>query len=57
MDCEVVFGLQAQNHISTIENMLDEHKSWDEIANEIGWDKDTMITHYVQYLRENQKDE
>ena len=33
----ISFGLKAQGHLPTIEKMLKENKSWEEIGKEIGW--------------------
>lgn len=36
-DAPIVFGLRAQGHIPTVERMLAEGATWDEIGKEIGW--------------------
>lgn len=33
----VCFGLRSKGHLPTIEKMLKENKSWEEIGKEIGW--------------------
>jgi len=52
----VLFGLVAQGHIPTIENMLTEHKSWEEISDVIGWVPGTAKEHYDRYLATRQAD-
>lgn len=49
-----VFGLAAQGHLPTIERMIDENKSWDDIGQAIGWCPKTAQRHYLQYLRQQQ---
>jgi hypothetical protein len=47
----VLFGLRAQGHIPTIECMLGEGKSWDEIGQAISWCPKTAKEHYERYER------
>lgn len=64
----IKFGLEAQGHIPTIERMISEYSSadeinvdgvdlshsslvWDKIAKEIGWEKETLMLHYIRHLR------
>lgn len=49
LNAPVVFGLQAQGHIATIENMLKEGKSWEEIGSAIGWCYETAEKHYFKF--------
>lgn len=49
-----VFGLKAQGHVPTIEAMLSEGKTWDEIGKKIGWCPKTAQKHWGWYL-EGQK--
>jgi hypothetical protein len=42
----VAFGLDAQGHLPTIEQMLAGKKTWAEIANQIGWDEITLRAHW-----------
>lgn len=51
---KAVFGLKAQGHIPTIQQMLSENKTWDEIGTKIGWLPETAREHYTQIL-ENEK--
>jgi len=44
------FGLVAQGHIPTVERMLAEDASWDDIGKEIGWCPKTAEKHYGWYL-------
>lgn len=54
LNAKVLFGLAAQGHIGTIEKMLKDNKSWDEIGDAIGWCPITAKKHYGWYLeREN----
>lgn len=46
----VLFGLKAQGHIPTIESMLKEQKSWEEIGKKINWCPETAKKHYQWYL-------
>ena len=45
----IKFGLRAQGHIPTIERMLGEGKSWDEIGSAIGWHSQTAKEWYEKY--------
>lgn len=51
---KVVFGLEAQGHIPTIEAILDDLGSndyaWEKIGKEIGWCDKTARNHYITYL-------
>ena len=44
----ILFGLRAQGHLSTIEKMLAEGASWDEIGKAINWDPATAKDFYVR---------
>ena len=46
----VLFGLKAQGHIPTIESMLKEQKSWEEIGKNINWCTETAKKHYQWHL-------
>ena len=52
---KIVFGLEQQKHIETIERILSELGSneyaWEKIGKEIGWCPKTACYHYVSYLR------
>ena len=53
---KVLFGLEQQGHIKTIEEMLDKHRNWDEINKTIGWAGDAANKEYIRLLRkENDK--
>ena len=52
-NARVLFGLKAQGHIPTIERMLKENKSWEEIGQEIGWLPKTAQEHYERYVSDN----
>ena len=45
-----LFGLKAQGHITTIEKMLKENKTWEEIGEVIHWCPKTAKEHYERYL-------
>lgn len=47
------FGLKAQGHIPTIENMLGENRPWSVIAREIGWTEDALKEHWIWHLDES----
>lgn len=47
----VQIGLKAQGHIPTVEGMLDDYKSWDEIGKAIGWNPEAAKDWYIAYLR------
>lgn len=52
-NAEVAFGLKAQGHIPTIEKMLAEGRTWEEIGRTIGWCPETARRHYEKVsLRE-----
>lgn len=55
LNMPVLFGLEAQGHIPTIEKMLAENKTWDEIGKNIGWMPDTAQEHYERYLKRRPK--
>lgn len=40
------FGLRQQGHLPTVERMLSERASWQEIGREIGWDPATAREWY-----------
>lgn len=46
LNAPVLFGLRAQGHLETIETMLRDGNSWDEIADAIGWERRTARSHY-----------
>lgn len=46
-------GLEAQGHTSTIERMLAEGRTWDEIGKAIGWHGPTAKDWYRAYLTRN----
>ncbi len=46
----VVFGLEAQGHIPTVEAMLAEGQDWKEIGRRIGWDGETAKQYYERHL-------
>lgn len=48
---KIAWGLEAQGHIPTIEEMLDHGSGWDDIARSIGWEPDTARRHYHAYLQ------
>lgn len=48
---KVKFGLRAQGHIPTIERMLSEGKSWDDIGRAIGWHGSTAKEWYARELK------
>jgi hypothetical protein len=50
MNAPVVMGLKAQGHLSTIERMFRQHKSWEQIGKAIGWDGHTACNHYAWHL-------
>lgn len=49
LNTPICFGLKAQGHIPTIERMLLENKSWEEIGKVINWDVKTAKDHYELY--------
>jgi hypothetical protein len=48
----VLFGLQQQGHLPTIEKMLGAGESWDAIGKAIGWDPATASDWYNKALQE-----
>lgn len=48
-NAKIVFGLEKQGHIPTIENMLVDGKNWSEIGQVIGWCPITAREHYERY--------
>ena len=48
---KIKFGLEAQGHIPTVEKMLEDGRSWDEIAEAIGWvGGDTVKRFYDRHV-------
>lgn len=50
-NARVLFGLEAQGHIPTIQKMLEEGKDWNEIAKVIGWCQISAREHYERYVQ------
>jgi C4-type Zn-finger protein len=48
---KILFGLEAQGKITTIEKMLSENKAWEEIGKAISWCPKTAKEHYENYLK------
>ena len=48
---KIVFGLRAQGHLPTIDRMLSEGKSWEEIGREIHWCPKTAEKWYDEEKR------
>jgi hypothetical protein len=57
MNAPVVFGLQRQGHIPTIEKMLKEGATWEEIGKEIGWCAETAKEHYIWFILKKKEEE
>jgi hypothetical protein len=55
MNAPVVFGLLRQGHIPTIEKMLKEGATWEEIGKEIGWCLETAKEQYGWYVKALEK--
>lgn len=49
----ILFGLEKQGHIPTIQKMLESKKTWTEIGDAIGWDSATARWHYEIYIQED----
>ena len=49
-DQPVLFGLEAQGHIPTVEAALSEGTDWQEIGRRIGWDGETARQYYERHL-------
>lgn len=56
-DVKVRIGLEQQGHIPTVEKMLAEGKSWQEIGDAIGWDGATAKQWYGFYLERKAKEQ
>ena len=58
---KVLFGLEQQGHIATIEKILNEFGSatseyvWEKIGKEIGWCPNAAARRYIEYLRDTRK--
>jgi len=50
-DSKIVFGLEQQGHIPTIEKMLKNGATWDEIGKKINWCVETAKEHYMRYTK------
>lgn len=55
MNAPVVFGLLRQGHIPTIEKMIKDGATWEEIGKEIGWCPETAKEHYGWYVKALEK--
>ena len=53
LNTPVLFGLVAQGHIPTIEKMLSEQKTWEEIGKKINWCPKTAQEYYERYLNDH----
>jgi hypothetical protein len=53
LNAQVVYGLQGQGHIPTIEKLLADGKNWEEIAQVIGWCPITAREHYEKFLNKD----
>jgi hypothetical protein len=51
-----LFGLRAQGHIPTVERMLAEGKTWDEIGQAIGWLGYAVEEHWGKELKRREKE-
>ena len=49
---KVTFGLVAQGHIPTVERMLGEGQSWDDIGAAIGWCPKTAEEHWNWHVED-----
>lgn len=49
-DAPVLFGLEAQGHIQTVETALSEGADWQEIGRRIGWDGETAKQYYERHV-------
>ena len=47
---KLLIGLEQQGHIYTIQTMLKEYKTWDEINKQIGWAGGAANKEYIRYL-------
>lgn len=54
-DTKICVGLEQQGHIPTIEKMLENDATWDEIGKKINWCAETAKTHYQWYVEEQRK--
>ena len=50
LETPIRFGLVQQGHIPTIYDMIEEEKSWEEIADAIGGEANTARDHFIAYL-------
>jgi hypothetical protein len=55
-DRPILFGLEAQGHIPTVEAALADGADWNEIGRRIGWDGETARTYYERHLARKQAD-
>lgn len=49
----VRFGLKAQGHLPTIEKMIKNGNTWEEIGKKIGWCPKTAKKHYDRIKQQN----
>jgi hypothetical protein len=57
MNTPVLVGLKQQGHIPTIERMLEEGATWEQIGEEIGWWPETAKEHYIWYIKDQEKED
>lgn len=46
LNARISFGLQAQGHVPTIERMLSDGASWEQVGAAIGWHPATVKEHW-----------
>ena len=51
MNAQVRFGLKQQGHLPTIEKMLKNNATWEEIGKAINWDPETAKEHYGWHVK------
>ena len=51
---KIKVGLRAQGHIPTVERMLADGRTWDEIGKEIGWHGPTVKEWYERFERKTE---
>lgn len=52
----ILFGLEAQGHIPTVEEALREGADWQEIGRRIGWHGETAREYYQRHLARKASD-
>lgn len=49
---KIAFGLSAQGHLATVEQMVTDGRSWEDIGAAIGWSADAVEQHWKWHVED-----